>query len=82
MTGRWEEEKTDPMKGMIDVLLFLWCMYCYFCDKCTLISVIHALLDMWYMSCCSCDRVNPLTGWWEKEKADPMEGMLDVLLFL
>ena len=44
--------------------------------------MILALLDMWYRFCCSFDRVNPVTGRWEEEKADPMEGMTDVLLFL
>ena len=44
--------------------------------------MILALLVLLYMYCCSCDRVNPVTGWWEEEKADPMEGMMDVLLFL
>ena len=39
--------------------------------------MIQALLDMWYTYCCSCDRVNPVTGRWEEEKVDPMEGMTD-----
>ena len=46
VTGQWEEEKADPLEGMLDVL-FMWCMYCYFCGKYTLISVIHALLFLW-----------------------------------
>ena len=50
-----------------------WWMY-YFCGACTVSSVVHALLFL--------GRVNPETGRWEEEKADPMEGMTDVLLFL
>ena len=61
----------------------MWYIQCNCCGTCgtysvtAVVRVVHALLLLCYMQCYCCCRVNPVTGRWEEEKSNPMEGMTD-----
>ena len=54
----------------------MWYIQCYCCGACGT-CIVAAVLLLCYMQCYCCCRVNPVTGRWEEEKSNPMEGMTD-----